>query len=353
MCDMAFFNISSKSAKKASGNPNKLGLAAKLPILFVFGLAALVFGPSSVKAQEVSQEAPATNLEIQTQDVPTNLTLKYPIPDPILPIPKTKVIPKLAPAPSNYAIKARNIVKDLGGSIAIVDESNNPLLTHKPNDVYQPASTWKLATALSVFTYYPVTPKSNTLFKRDTFELVKYVLDHSDNGWADKLAQKVGLSNLDALAEKVTGNYNISVPNGSGCPRGLAGSDCSYPSGKKPIYLSANDSIKILDALDQTVSQQGFSITNLIGSVNKPGSTTYDRFHQDFTGLSKAQVYGKTGSFYQSLTFSGFMYNRYGQKIKYAFLSQGSHSRVGNLQGALLRNLWMSSVDELAQAGGR
>jgi hypothetical protein len=350
---MAFLNISGKSTKANPNNTSKLGIVAKLPILFVFGLATIIFGGSSVKAQDMSQEVPTPNLEIQTQDTPTNLTLKYPLPQIKAPSPSIRVTPKAGQTPGIYAIKARNIVNKLGGTIAIVDESNNPLLTHRPNDKYQPASTWKLATALGVFTYFPVTKNSKTLYKRDTFNLVKYVLDHSDNGWADKLANKVGLSKLDSLIESIIGRNDLSVPNGSGCPRGLTGDGCDYPSGRGTIYLSANDSIKIFDALYTTVNQQGLNFTTLIGSVNKKGSTTYDRFHQDFVGLPNAQVYGKTGSFNQSLTFSGFMINRYGQKIKYAFFSQGNHETIGTLQGTLLRNLWLSSVDELAQAGGR
>lgn len=347
---------------------SKMNLTSRLPIVFLFSIFCLLFGNSKVNAQTTIEDTPKTNLEL-SQPASSNLTLKYPLSKKdslqetqttILPTFEssvqavTKWNPKPATKSSSYALKAKNLVNQLGGTIAIVDENNNPLLTHKPNAMLEPASTWKLATALGVFTYFPVSNKKNSVFAdRNTFTIVKFVLDHSDNGWADRLASKVKLPRLEALIQKVTNNNKIHAANGSGCPRGLAGDGCDYYSGREPIYMSANDSIAILDSLNLTLEQQNLKLESLIGNVNKPGSTAYNRFHEDFADVPYAQVYGKTGSINNSLTFSGFMYNRYGQKIKYAFFNTGSHNSVGNKQGALLRSLWMSSAQELVEVSGR
>ena len=234
----------------------------------------------------------------------------------------------------SYAVQSR--VNYLNGSTLFVDEDNKVVASKNANYAMEPASTSKLITALAFLKYYPANTKLPQFRNKTSFQVVKYMLDVSDNGLADRLANMVGLNNVQSLARQVTGNEKINIANGSGCPRGLYGEDCEMQSNRPTTYTTAYDMIAIVKSLETLLVQQGTSFEALVGNVLTSGTSGHRRFYEDFVNSKTARVYGKTGTIRSSLSFVGIMYNQSGKKIYFAMLNTGNHQTIGDTQGSVL-----------------
>jgi D-alanyl-D-alanine carboxypeptidase len=241
-------------------------------------------------------------------------------------------------APRQSAVQAT--VNNLSGSTLVIDEQNNIIASKNPSQMMEPASTMKLVTALAVLNKYPANTRLPGFGNKSTMQVLRYMMDHSDNTLADRLANMIGLDTVQAIARQASGNKLLTVANGSGCPRALTGGDCQNQGYRKPSYASAYDMINIVKSLEAWTLQQGSSFANLVGGVQSYGSSGYKSFNEDFKYNRDAQVFGKTGTLNSTMSFVGIMYDRSGNKIYFAYINKGYQESVGNIQARALVNTY-------------
>ncbi|MGL4758545.1 MAG: serine hydrolase [Patescibacteria group bacterium] len=250
--------------------------------------------------------------------------------------------PRLPEVSNSSSLQLQSLMSTSRGGMVIVDERGNVVSQFNKDLMLEPASTAKLLTALAFLKKYKSNQRIAQFHNQRSIDVLAYMLRTSDNGLADKLANIVGLDNVQRIARDVTGNNSIYVANGSGCPRGLNGPYCEGYSYRQTTKLSPLDLIKVIQSLEQELALDGYNIAYLLGSVKTPGSSGNKRFGIDFAKYRNVPLYGKTGTIRSSLSFAGVMYNQYGQKLTFAFINIGPHSEVGDFQAKLLVKMYQS-----------
>jgi D-alanyl-D-alanine carboxypeptidase len=294
-----------------------------ISIVFSAFVMSLMIMPKSMA--QVEPQANQTELQVAQVEPQANYTL---------PPLKNSYTPRTA--------MIQTSINNLTGSSLVVDEQNNILGSKNPSQMMEPASTMKLITALAVLTKYPANSKLPGFKNKTTLQVLRYMMDTSDNGLADRLANLVGLDYVQSIARQATGNKLLTVANGSGCPRGTYGGDCQNQGSRKASYASAYDMINIVKALEATLAQQEASFASLVGGVKSYGSSGSKRFGSDFKKYPDAQVFGKTGTLNSTMSFVGMMYDRSGKKIYFAYINKGYQGQVGDVQARALVNTYVS-----------
>ena len=264
-----------------------------------------------------------------------------PIVNPIKPIKVLKpFLPSVPSQPNTDDSADKSIIQKAMagayGGMLIVDQDGNKIADIGSKTMLEPASTSKLITALAYLTYFPSYTKLSNFNNKTSLNVLKYMLKVSDNELADRLANQVGLDNVQRIAREASGNPKVTVANGSGCPRGLVGGGCDQQGYRPATKVTAQDMVNIVQALDTLLIAQGSSFEELLGSVKTPGTSANKRFGEDFANFKNVRLYAKTGTINSSLSFAGIMYDQYGKRMTFAFMNLGPHYAVGDLQAKVL-----------------
>jgi D-Ala-D-Ala carboxypeptidase 3 (S13) family len=215
--------------------------------------------------------------------------------------------------------KIQNAMKGIPGSFVVADSEGQTLASTRGDVMMSSASVAKTYTTVAMLEKFP-----DKYFKSENFERLAEAYEVSDNYYFDNKADEVGGVNyIQTLMRKITGNNQITIANGSGCPRLTRGTgvhNCSghYKGATEPTKMSANDTIKVLFYLENQLNKRSKKFSDL--APQKNGSRRYG------SGFNRP-VFAKTGTINELYSLMGVVNGPNGEKVAFAAFTPGDGDR--------------------------
>ena len=281
----------------------------------------------------ITATAPAAKADPATRTyVPTSYSNPYtrPIDQPKFqspqgPIPKTTEPKQVTYNQPNYinTYKVQDSMRGIKGAFVIADSQGKIIAGVSQDTMLPPASVSKLFTTVAALEAFPINdPRS--LLSYNNINSLKVANSSSDNLYFERLADRIGIDNVQQIIRRITGNYSIVIGNGSGCGYGTKGNGEHSCGGRsksgRTTKISVGDTVKVVMYLDQKLRQNGKRMEDVLGSNFDGKSTLADRY----PGTIRNAVTGKTGTLNGIFSLAGIMYGPYNQTIYFATVTEGS-----------------------------